>query len=371
MKILFLIDSMISGGKERRLTELMKNLADIRGIEFELCVMSTDIHYQEVFDLNIPIHYVLRNSRKDFSVFSKLYKICKENKIDIVHCWDGMTAVYIVPVCILLKIKLVNGMVVDTPVNTTILNKLWIRAKLTFPFSDLIIGNSQAGLKAYRSPAKKSVCIHNGLHLSRFDNLKKPENMYKELLGDDSSGNFIVGMVAAFEDRKDYETFVKAAVMLLESDENIRFVLVGDGKNLERIRDNIPFLLKDKILFPGRRSDVESIINIFDIGVLLTNSKVHGEGISNSILEYMALGKPVIATRGGGTNELVFDDINGFLIDAESADQLTEKVKLLKSDIKLRNELGQNGKKLVQEEFEISVMTKKYLTHYNILLNIN
>ena len=59
VKIIFFIDSMIGGGKERRLTELMKALKLIPGIQFELVVMSRDIHYKEVFELGIQIHYLI------------------------------------------------------------------------------------------------------------------------------------------------------------------------------------------------------------------------------------------------------------------------------------------------------------------------
>ena len=79
-----------------------------------------------------------------------------------------MTAVYAIPACKLLNIKLINGMVVDTPVKKNILNKNWLRARLTFPFSDLIIGNSKAGLIAYKAPTKKSRCIYNGMDFERF-----------------------------------------------------------------------------------------------------------------------------------------------------------------------------------------------------------
>ena len=177
--------------------------------------MSNEIHYKEVFDLDIKIRYLLRTTKKDLSVFHKFYKICKNYNPDIVHCWDSMTALIAVPACKLLRIKLVNGMVVDTPVQRNIFNKHWFRAKLTFPFSNVIIGNSNAGLAAYGAPCKKSSCIYNGMHLSRFDFLKDPSFMRKEIFGDKSGEIFIAGMVAAFEDRKDYKTLIKAATTLV------------------------------------------------------------------------------------------------------------------------------------------------------------
>jgi len=144
--------------------------------------------------------------------------------------------------------------------------------------------------------------------------------------------------------------------------------LIGDGTNFNEIKSEIPISLLNKIVFLGKRSNVESIINIFDIGILLTNSKVHGEGISNSIIEYMALSKPVIATCGGGTNEVIIDNQNGYLIDADNKDQLIEKIESLMNDKTLMNDLGKNGFQMVQEKFDLKIMTGHYITIYQKLM---
>ena len=77
MRILFFINSLASGGKERRLTELLKVLNLKTDIDFELVVMNSEIHYREIFDLNIKIHYFARKAKKDISIFKKFYKICQ------------------------------------------------------------------------------------------------------------------------------------------------------------------------------------------------------------------------------------------------------------------------------------------------------
>ena len=122
------------------------------------------------------------------------------------------------------------------------------------------------------------------MNLNRFNNLKDPSIVHKEIFGGNSNGSFIVGMVAAFEMRKDYKTLIKAAITLVSSYDNLRFLLVGGGAGLEEIKNSVPLSLLNKIIFLGKRSNVESIINIFDVGILLTNSVQHGEGISNSLL---------------------------------------------------------------------------------------
>jgi len=371
MKILFFIDSLMSGGKERRCVELLKGLKSFPPIEFEIVVMNEEIHYQEVFSLSTKIHHLVRRTKKDLSVFCKFYDICKEYKPDIVHCWNDMTAVIAVPTCKLLNIKLVNGMVAETPIRRNIMSKSWFRAKLTFPFSSKIVGNSKAGLVGYGAPPKKSLCVYNGMDFNRFKNLKDPNVLRKEIFGDDYKNIFVVGMVAAFEIRKDYKTFIKAALSLIALNNSIRFILVGNGTDFIQIKNSVPSEFSDKIIFLGKRNDVESIVNLFDIGVLLTNSKVHGEGISNSIIEYMALGKPVIATRGGGTNEVVIDHQNGYLINHGDSSQMVQYIQMLMNDKNLSTQLGANSYTMAHTIFDLKIMTENYIQTYQQVLQKN
>jgi glycosyltransferase involved in cell wall biosynthesis len=332
--------------------------------------MNEDIHYSIVHDLEIPIHHLIRKKKKDLSIFSQLLRICKSIKPDIIHCWDSMTAIYSAPICKLLNIKLVNGMVTDTVVTRKLQSKSWLRARITFPFSNVIIGNSLSGLKTYGAKQKKSVCIYNGFNFDRLEYLTPGDQLRKEIFGLDTDNLFIVGMVAAFELRKDYSTFLDSALQLCRDEKvKYRFILVGEGTSKEELLKKVPESYSDKIIFLNRRSDVESLINICNVCVLLTNSKVHGEGISNSILEYMALGKPVIATSGGGTNELVIDNHNGFLISVKDEKKLTERIIELQESKTLASRLGDNAKNTILEKFTIELMISSYINLYKNLLN--
>ncbi len=226
MKIFFLIDAFNAGGKERRLIELMKGLRNNTGLEYELVVMSNDIHYKEVFDLRIKIHYIIRKTKKDISIFKKIFRLCKENKPDIVHCWDSMTSIYVIPAVKLLRIKYVNGMVVDAPQQQNAGNRNWLRARIAFPFSHLIIGNSKAGLLAYNAPPKKSVCIHNGFNFSRVKQIIEPA-LIREELG--ITAPYIIGMVASYSAYKDYKTYFEAALLLLQKRTDICFLAIGEN----------------------------------------------------------------------------------------------------------------------------------------------
>jgi glycosyltransferase involved in cell wall biosynthesis len=367
MKVLFFIDSLGAGGKERRLVELMKQLKSRSDVQFELVLMNSDIHYKEVFDFGIKIHYLIRKTKKDFSVFKRLYALCKDYKPDLLHCWDSMTAVYSVPVCKLLHIKLVNGMITDAPIKQNLANKRWLRARLTFPFSDAIIGNSLAGIKAYHAPKNKSICIHNGFN---FDRLKKIEDADAIRSKFNIQGNYVVLMVGAFEDRKDYESYIEAANLVCDKRSDIEFIAVGEGENFDRISNKINPSYSHHIKLVGNQLNVESIINVSDICVLMTNYRVHGEGISNSILEYMAMGKAVIASLGGGTNEIIENNVTGFLINPSSPQELSEKIEMLVNNIELRKTMGVAGKHRIEDHFSINSMVNKFIDVYkNFQLN--
>jgi glycosyltransferase involved in cell wall biosynthesis len=355
VKILFFIEGMAAGGKERRLTELMKFLKLKTDIQFELVVMNREIHYKEIFDLSINIHYLIRKRKKDLTVFSKFYKICKNAKPDIVHCWDSMTAVYSAPSCKLLKIRFFNGMIIGAPLKRDV---HWYRARLTFPFSNVVIGNSKAGLKAFNAPGSRSICIHNGFNFDRINIVSDSYAIRQDL---NIYTKYVIGMVATFSESKDYKTYFEAAQLLLEKRSDITFVAIGKDTD----SDFSKTLIKDKFLkhfrLLGKRSGIESFINAMDICVLSTFT----EGISNSILEYMALGKPVIASFGGGTDEIVGDQKTGFLIRPQNPVEMSQKMEMLLDDSDLRKRMGDAGKRRIQDHFSIENMVDKYLSLCN------
>jgi glycosyltransferase involved in cell wall biosynthesis len=362
MRILFFIDCLGAGGKERRLIELMKAIKSDPEVDFELVIMSNEIHYKEVFELGININYLIRRTKKDLSVFVKLYKLCKRYKPDIIHCWDSMTAIYCAPVCRLLQIKNVNGMVIDSPGRRKILYKPWIRARITFPFAHLIIGNSRAGLAAYNAPANKSVVIYNGFNFARRNNIKSGSKIREEL---NINSEYIVGMVAAYSEFKDYPIYFKAAHLVLNNRKDVIFLAIGKNTDSELSRSHIDIKYLSHFRLLGKKSDIESYVNVMDIGVLATFT----EGISNSILEYMAFGKPAVATAGGGTNEIIEDQKTGYLVNPSNPKELAEKISILLEDPALRSKMGRNGEARIHEVFSIETMTDEYLTEYKKLLS--
>ena len=340
----------------------MKALKSMPDISFELVLMHKDIHYKEVLDLGIDVHFILRKTKKDPVALLKLFKHCKKYKPDIMHCWDSMTAVYSVPVCKILNITLVNGMITNSLTRQSIFDSYWFRAKLTFPFSDYIVGNSYAGLKSYRAPEKRSMVIYNGFDFKRINGII-PEDIIRAQL--EIHTKYLIGMVASFSENKDYRTYFSAACSILNKRKDITFLAIGNDTDSADSKGLIKDEYVEHFRLLGRKSGIESYINAMDICILST----YTEGISNSIMEYMAMEKPVIATNGGGTNEIIVDNVTGFLINHSDPEELAGKIEILLSDDDLRKKMGMAGKKKVMTGFSIELMINKYCDLYRSLLS--
>jgi len=98
-----------------------------------------------------------------------------------------------------------------------------------------------------------------------------------------------------------------------------------------------------------------------------TNISVHGEGIPNVVMEYMALQKPVIATYCPGTMEIVNDGYTGFLIEPRDPGKLADKINYLLNNVALAESMGRNGSEKLYQEFSLPVMGENLLKLYQSL----
>jgi glycosyltransferase involved in cell wall biosynthesis len=173
--------------------------------------------------------------------------------------------------------------------------------------------------------------------------------------------DFAVCMVGEFADRKDFATYLAAAQKILDRRRDVTFLAVGDGPTLPACKALLRPENADRVMFTGWRTDVEDIVHCTDIGVLATFT----EGISNSILEYMALGKPVVATDGGGTNEIVGDGLTGYLVPREDATALSDAIVRLLDHPDDAQRMGEAGRCVVRDRFSIGTMVQAYMNLYS------
>ncbi len=356
MKILYFIESLGPGGKERRLVELICALVKNNDIECEVVLTKNEVHYEKILQSRIKIHVLERKIKKDPSIFWKFYNIAKKFKPDVIHVWGNMVATYAIPAKLILKIPLINNQITDAPLRS----QKNLNFKFNFFFSDKIIANTAIGLHKYNVDPKKSCVIYNGFDFGRIANLEPVEIIRKKF---NISSDFVVGMVATFSKSKDYTTFIKGAILVLKKRKDVCFLCVGSGNSIE-FENMVPASYKSNIYFLGTQNNVEAIMNICDIGVLAS----FGEGISNSLLEFMALGKPVIATNLGGTPELISDGYNGYLIEGSNPEILAEKIiYLLDNKATIAQMNGQN-RLTIKEKFGMHKMESEFMKIYKMQL---
>lgn len=323
--------------------------------------MSNENHYSYLDELDIPKHNLLRKSKRDPTVFLRLYNLLRDRKMDILHSWSSICSVYALPTIMFLPVKFVNGFLRNAPPYFSFRDKEWRRAKLTFLFSDIIAANSYAGLKSYNVPKNKAACIHNGFDFTRVQNLANKDEIREKF---NVRTKYVVGMVANFSDNKDHETFIKSAYLVLEERDDVTFVVVGHGENFKSIKRLIGPKFENRIKFIGKQKRVLNIVNIFDIGVLTTFT----EGISNAIMEYMSLKKPAIVTDCFGNRELVEDGRTGFFVEAANPNQIKERIFLLLENKHLSETLGKNGFKKLENEYNLGLMGNDILKLYRSLV---
>jgi glycosyltransferase involved in cell wall biosynthesis len=357
MKILFYIESLRAGGKERRLVELIKGLKRYPDIEMELVLTREDIHYTDIFKTGIKIHYTVRKGlKKDPRLFWKFYRIAKQFKPDIIHVWGNMVAIYAIPAKVLLGVPMINNQITEVPIN---IKGRRLFNSFAFRFSDLILSNTNAGIEKFKVSRNKSKCIYNGFDFKRLEVVTDSEDVRQNF---HIQTKYLVGMVATFSTFKDYQSYISAALQICQRREDVSFLCVGNGDS-SFYQKQIPKKLKTKIIFTGPQKQVEAIMNACDIGVLASFT----EGISNTLMEFMALGKPVIATGEGGTKELIQNNNNGIHIPAKHPTILAEKIELLLDHPDLRADLGHNAKVTIQDNFNIAKMIESFLKEYKDL----
>lgn len=356
MKILFFIDGLKSGGKERRLSELLNYLRIVRQ-DFHVALIHKELFFCKDLLAEGNLTFIEKKNKKSIKPFIEFYNLCKVYKPDIIHTWSNDVAFYSLPSVIIQQVFMVNSQITDAPKKISKSSLLFWVSKINFFFSDVILSNSFAGLKGYNAPLKKSKVIYNGLNLMRFDFGQIGKLEFKFNLGIQSE--FMIVMVGSFSANKDFATFFKVAEFILEKRTDISFVAVGDGPDKHKFNK---YLKYDKIFLLGKRVDVEKILKVADIGVLLSPN---GEGCSNSILEYMASQLPVLANDAGGTKEIVLDGENGYLLKKIDIVEISAKIELLLSDEVLRSKMGENGKKYVYTNHSIERMGQSFLEVYN------
>ena len=362
MRILFFIESLRSGGKERRLLELVHYLKFQRSYQLYLVLTENIVDYDYVYSWDVPIYVIERSSlKRDPLLFVKFYKICKNIKPDIIHTWGIMNSVYALPTKYLLKVPLITSMISGAKFELRKFSLQILFYKISCWTSDFILSNSQAGVQAYKLKSDKVHVIYNGINLERF-NKTVDQNKLRAELG--VTTKYLIIIVASLNAKKNYDLFLDVAKSIQDLRKDISFISVGKGPDLERLQTRIQTERIENVKFLGLRTDVEDLISCSDIGVLFSPS----EGFPNSVMEYMALKKPVIVSNVGGIPELVRHDKNGYLVSNDNQEGIVNYIQELCDNKVKREEFGSLGFERILEHHSIETMSQQFIEVYKLSL---
>jgi len=172
----------------------------------------------------------------------------------------------------------------------------------------------------------------------------------------------VIGTVGRLDPIKDHRTLFEAVDLLLATGLPVQLVIVGEGTERRTLERDVQArkLLAQKTVFVGETSEVATYLNGFDVFVLPS----HAEGMSNALLEAMAVSLACVATRVGGNPELVEHGSSGLLFEAQDTAMLAAHLKTVVSDARWRSYLGENARRRAVEGFSWSRMLTNYTKLY-------
>jgi len=181
------------------------------------------------------------------------------------------------------------------------------------------------------------------------------------------SDTIVVGTVGRLDPIKDHVTLLRAADLALRKGLDLKLVIVGEGPQratLENELSGAPHLASRTVL-TGESKNVADWLNSFDIFILPSLS----EGMSNTLLEAMAVGVAPIATAVGGNREVVEHGHSGLLVPPGDAEQISDLIVQLTADAERLKALGRSARERVERQFSIERMVKRYGEMYSELMN--
>jgi len=351
--ILHVVNCLNVGGTERQMFELIRRL-DRRRWRLLMATLKPggelEPHLRAlgVEPLVLDLGGSLTRPQAALSV-ARLAAFCRRERVRIVHAHDFYSNVIGVTAAQLARARSIAsrrdlGHWLGAPQRRA----LWLALRL----ADRVIANAQAvGRVATRDeavPPWKLRVVPNGIDVARFDELARPDPLLP------ATGSLPrVAMVASMHvPDKGHADLLEAAALLRARGLAAQWLLVSDGDLRPSLERRARELGLDEVWFLGRRDDVPAIWSRVDLAVHASWS----EGFPNAVLEAMCAARPVVATRVGGTPEVMLDGETGLLVEPRAPAALAEAIGQLLSAPELRRAMGHRGRARVAARYSLDRM---------------
>lgn len=371
VRILNVVPTLMCGGTENQFMTLGRLLDRGRfDLEFA-CLRRWGPFVKELTDRQVPLSEYRVSTFRSVGALrqqARLARHISRERIQIVHAYNFYGNVFAIPPARLAADVVIASIRDCAPYLTTMQKRV---QRYMCQFADCVLVNADAVkdwlIAEGYNPANIEV-IRNGVDLSRFGGPPQRERLCHEL--GLSTEMPLVAVVSRLAHQKGLEQFLAAAAAIAPRVPAARFLVVG-----ETSPHDVPYLgelqslaaglgLGDRVIFTGIRSDVPSLLASVDVAVMPSLN----EALSNVLLESMAAGAAVVATRVGGTPEALFDGESGLLVPPGDVAALARSITRLLENRELAARFGSAARQAISDRFSVDRMVQSTEQLYMSLL---
>ena len=351
--ILFIVRTMGLGGTENVVLQLCEILS---GKVNKIVVCSSGgVHEQKLQAMGIR-HYLIpdvacKNPLDMLKTYRSIKYIIKKEHITMVHSHHRMAAFYA-------ELSAPKGVIKIADAHNTFQDK----KKLTqFAYHNTKVVAVGKMVKKnltdfFEIPDRQIYVIHNAV--KPFDGVVQSIAALEREKEDE---HILIGNIGRLSEQKGMSYFIDAAKIVTKSHPEVRFVIVGDGELKDQLHEYVKSKrLQDVFLFLGYRNDIQNVISQLDFIVLSSL----WEGLPLTPIEAYSVGKMVIGTAVDGTQEIIRDGVDGYLIEPRNAVQIAEKIIVLIEQPEIRKEMELQAIQRYQEEFSYKRLKQRYIDFY-------
>jgi glycosyltransferase involved in cell wall biosynthesis len=356
------LHSLGVGGAEVLAARLARRLAGSFRFQF-VCLDDQGTLGQELREEGFPVWVLGRRPGVDWRCSWQLAKLLRRERVDVVHAHQYTPFFYAITARLLCRRPSILFMEHGRSFPDYPRRKRMVVNRLLLERRDRVVGVGEAVRQALIHnegfPPKKVAVVYNGINLSAYSNGSDRAAVRREIAVGDR--DLVILQVARIDPLKDHATAVHTLEHLVRRRPDARLVLVGEGPLLSEVRQLVADRnLSANVRFLGLRKDVGRLLSAADLFLLTSVT----EGIPLAVIEAMAAGLPVVATRVGGTGEVVEDGQTGLLAPAGDPEGLARSVLRIAEDPTLANRMGQRGRERAWVAFSEDQMLANYANLY-------
>jgi sugar transferase (PEP-CTERM/EpsH1 system associated) len=372
--IVHVIHHLVIGGLENGLVNLINHMPRDRYRHAIICMKDYSEFRRRITRDDVEVFAMHKRDGQDFGVMVRLYRLFCALKPALVHSRNLTALTSLLPATLAgvrFRVHGEHGRDERDPVGANVKYQ-WLR-RLHRPLISHYVPLSR-DLEAYLRdrigvPETRITRIYNGVDTEKFTpaiggRVPLPDERFRD------RDLIIIGTVCRMQPVKDPCNLVQAFISLLsnmpETRKKLRLAIIGDGPERPKVESLVRAAdAEDLVWLPGPREDVASLMRGFDIFVLPSVA----EGISNTILEAMATGLPIVATNVGGNGELVEAGVTGELVPARDPASLAKALLGYIENQPKRKAHGDAARSRVESLFSLPQMVKRYMNLYDTLIS--